>query len=91
MEHPSKRARTVPSIGKVMGSAFWVAHGILKVDYLQKGQTINGTYYASLLRKYKTQVPWKTQLRCIVHQDNAPVHKSIIVMAANLRTMMTLN
>ena len=43
---PPKKGRTVPSAGKVMASVFWDADGILLIDYLQKGQTINGTYYA---------------------------------------------
>ena len=34
--------------GEVMASVFGNADGILIGDYLQKGQTINGTYYASL-------------------------------------------
>ena len=38
---PPKKAKAVPSAGKVMASVFWDADGILMVDYLQKGQTIN--------------------------------------------------
>ena len=34
-----------------MASVYLDADGILMVDYLQKGQAINGTYYASLLRQ----------------------------------------
>ncbi|KAL7374618.1 hypothetical protein ABVT39_004094 [Epinephelus coioides] len=41
---PSKKA-------KVMTSVFWDAKGIVFIDYLQKGQTINGQYYANLLRQ----------------------------------------
>ena len=40
----------ISSAGKVMASVFWDAKGILFVDYLPKGQTINGEYNASLLR-----------------------------------------
>ena len=50
---PPKKAKTVPSAGKVMASVFWDADGILLTDYLQKGQTINGTYYASLLTQLR--------------------------------------
>lgn len=39
------------STGKVMVSVFWNARGILLVDYLEKGHTIKGTYYADLLRQ----------------------------------------
>ena len=89
-KHPGsplpKKAKTVPSAGKVMASVFWDADGILLIDYLQKGQTIDGTYYASLL----TQLPEKIKIKrrgkltkgVLFHQDNAPVHKSVIAMAA---------
>ena len=50
---PPKKANTVPSAGKVMALVFWEADGILLIDYLQKGQTINGTYYASLLTELR--------------------------------------
>ena len=34
-----------------MAPVFWDAKGILMIDYLPKGQTINGKYYADLLDK----------------------------------------
>lgn len=46
-----KKAMAVKSAGKVMASVFWDASGILFIDYLPKGQTINGEYYANLLDK----------------------------------------
>ena len=39
------------SAGKLMGSIFWDADGVLLVDYLAKGQTIPGAYYVDLLRQ----------------------------------------
>ena len=39
---PPKKAKVVSSAGKVMASVFWDAKGIVFIDYLQKGQTING-------------------------------------------------
>ncbi|KAA5635187.1 hypothetical protein F3G63_34020, partial [Pseudomonas aeruginosa] len=45
----SKKAMAVKSAGKVMASVFWDADGILMIDYLSKGQKINGEYYANLL------------------------------------------
>ena len=53
---PPKKANTVPSAEKVMVSVFWDADGILLIDYLQKGQTINGTYYASLLTQLREKL-----------------------------------
>jgi hypothetical protein len=37
------------SAGKVLTSIFWDEDGILLIDYLPKGQTINMEYYSSLL------------------------------------------
>ena len=41
-----KIAKTVPSAGKVMATIFWDSHGIILIDYLQKGKTITREYYA---------------------------------------------
>jgi len=35
--------------GKVLASIFWYQNGILLIDYLPKGQTINAEYYSCLL------------------------------------------
>jgi len=37
------------SSGKVLASIFWDQDGILLIDYLPKGQTINAEFYLSLL------------------------------------------
>ena len=44
-----KRPKTQQSAGKAMASVFWDAHGILFIDYLEKGKTINSDYYMGLL------------------------------------------
>jgi histone-lysine N-methyltransferase SETMAR len=41
------------SAGKFLASIFWNQDGILLVDYLPKGQTINVDYYSSLLVQLK--------------------------------------
>ena len=56
------------------------------MDHLPKGQTINGQYYANLLRKLRGDIKLKRRGMLSkgvrFHQDNAPVHKSAIAMAA---------
>jgi len=48
--HPApKKFRVQKSTGKVLASIFWDQDGILLIDYLPKGQTINAEYYSSLL------------------------------------------
>lgn len=79
-----KKAKTVRSAGKVMASVFWDAKGILFIDYLEKGKTINGPYYASLLDQLKQKIqekrPGLVKKKILFHQDNAPCHKSVIAM-----------
>ncbi|KYB24575.1 Mariner Mos1 transposase-like Protein [Tribolium castaneum] len=54
------------------------------VDYLEKGKTINGPYYASLLDQLKQKIqekrPGLVKKKILFHQDNAPCHKSVIAM-----------
>ena len=46
-ESAPKKAEAVLSAGKVMATIFWNSHGIVLINYLQKGYTITGEYYAS--------------------------------------------
>jgi len=41
------------SAGKILASIFWDQDGILLIDYLPKGPTINTDYYSSLLVQLK--------------------------------------
>lgn len=81
-----KKARVVPSAGKVMLTVFWDAEGVVFVDHLEKGKTINGEYYANLLHKVKDNLKAKRRGKLsrgvLFHQDNAPSHKSAVAMAA---------
>ena len=81
-----KKAKVVSSAGKVMASVFWDAKGIVFIDYLQKDKTINGEYYAKLLRELrqaiKSKQPGKLTKGVLLHQDNAPAHKSLVAMSA---------
>ena len=43
-EPTPKRGKTQRSAGKVLASVFWGAHGIIFIDYLGKGKTINSDY-----------------------------------------------
>lgn len=54
MENKHRKSRRgVPFAEKVMVTVFWDVRGILLVDYLQKGRTINAQYYANLQLKQK--------------------------------------
>ncbi|XP_030588657.1 histone-lysine N-methyltransferase SETMAR-like [Archocentrus centrarchus] len=83
---PPKKAKVVSLAGKVMVSVFWDAKGIVFIDYLQNGHTINGEYYANLLRQLRKAIeskrPGKLSKGVLFHRDNAPAHKSVLAMAA---------
>ena len=71
-----------------MASVFWDMHGILLIDFLPKGQTINSDYYVALLDRLEDAImkksPEMAKKKPLFQQDNAPVHKS-------MKTMVKLN
>ena len=48
-ESRPKRPKTQQWAGKVMASIFLDGKGIIYIDYLEKGKTINSEYYIALL------------------------------------------
>lgn len=84
-ESAPKKAKTVPSAGKVMATVFWDSQGIIFIDYLEKGKTITGNYYSSLLDKLNTELPEKrprmARKKVLFHHDNAPAHTSAVSTA----------
>jgi len=81
-----KKARTVPSAGKLMGTFFWDSEGIILIDYLPRGQTMNGAYYAGLLGKLKAAIKEKRRGKwskgVLLQHDNARVHTCQVSTAA---------
>jgi hypothetical protein len=47
----------------MMVTAFWDSYGILLIDYLEKGKSITGVYYASLLDKLKAELRQRDRIR----------------------------
>ena len=85
-EKRPKRPKTQMLAGMVMASVFWdVVHGVLFVDYLEKGKTINSERYIGQLMRLKNEIDEKRlqmkKKKVIFHQDNAPCHKSLATMA----------
>jgi len=62
------------SAGKVLAWIFWDLDGILLIDYLPKGQTLNAEYYSSLLVQLKDIFEGKTQVE---------IHQSGLVLAGH--------
>ena len=76
-----KKFRVQKSAGKVLASIFWDKDGILLIDYLSKGQTINAEYYSSLLVQFKDTLKEKrrgkvTKVVLFLH-DNAPTQRAL--------------
>src|SRR6476469_7374838 len=73
------------SAGKVMATVFWDSRGIIFTDYLEKGRTITGQYYADLLDRFDAELmrkrPHLAQKKVLFHHDNAPAHSSAIAPA----------
>ena len=68
-----------------MASVFWDAHGVLFIDYLEKGKTINSERYIGQLMRLKIEIGEKRlqmqKKKVLFHQDNVRCHKSLATMA----------
>lgn len=84
-ESAPKRPKAQKSAGKVMATIFWDARGIIFIDYLEKGKTITGEYYAALLDRLNGEIkikrPHLAKKKVLFHHDNAPSHTSLTVQA----------
>jgi len=69
------------SNGKVLASIFWDQDGILLIDYLPRGQTINAEYYSSLLVQLKDILKEKRRGKftkgVLFLHDIVPAHRAI--------------
>jgi len=70
------------SAGNVLASIFWDQDGILLIDYLPKGQTINTDYYSSLLVQLKDILKGKR---------SGKVTKEVLFLHNNARLTGTCN
>ncbi|KAL0901883.1 hypothetical protein ABMA27_007038 [Loxostege sticticalis] len=70
------------SAGELMATIFWDSQGIILIDFMEKGKTITGAYYAALLGKFHEVLmmkrPHLAKKKVIFHHDNAPAHTSAI-------------
>jgi histone-lysine N-methyltransferase SETMAR len=68
-----------------MATVFWDSQGIILINYLEKGKTITGASYSSLLDRVKTKLhekcPRLGHKKFLFHYDNAPAHSSGVVVA----------
>ena len=68
-----------------MASVFWDSHGVIFIDYLEKGRTITVAYWAALLDRLVDEItkkrPHLKKKKILFHGDNAPSHTSNIAQA----------
>ncbi|CAH2257986.1 jg25254 [Pararge aegeria aegeria] len=81
---PPKKFKVSQSAGKIMATIFW--DSILLIDYKDKGVSITGEYYASILERLKEAIKAKRRGKLtkgvLLLHDNAPVHKSRVALAS---------
>jgi len=70
------------SAGKFLGSIVWDQDGILFIDYVPNGPTINAGYYSSLLVELKHILKEKrsgkvAKVVLFLH-DNVPSHRALV-------------
>jgi histone-lysine N-methyltransferase SETMAR len=59
---------------EAMLTVFWQRKGIIQVDFLGKGKTMNGAYYTNLLREARKSRRKAPRLPIWFLHDNAPIH-----------------
>jgi len=76
-----KKFRVQKFAGKILASIFWDQDGILLIDYLPRGQTINAEYYSSLLVQLKDILKEKRRGKftkgVLFLHDNASAHRTL--------------
>uniref|UniRef100_A0A3B5BAW3 Mos1 transposase HTH domain-containing protein n=1 Tax=Stegastes partitus TaxID=144197 RepID=A0A3B5BAW3_9TELE len=81
-----KKLKKEASVDRVKASVFWDSEGLLMIDFLQKGQTVKGDYYASRLQKLKEAIKdkrrGKLQAGVLLLQDFTSVHTAQVEEAA---------
>ena len=79
-----KKARQSKSTHKLLMIPFFDSTGIIYMHWVPTGQTVNKEYYVEVLRKFRKRFRWNRPAlfksgQWHFHQDNAPVHNSILV------------
>lgn len=88
--HPSsprsKKSKTNKSNKKVMATFFWDKDGLILVDFLEQGSTINSTSYVNTLHKLRESIKKKRIKKDVksiqIHHDNARPHTSFFTNQA---------
>ena len=79
-----KKTSQSKSTHKLVMIPFFNSPGMIYMHCVPSGQTVNKEYYVEVLREFRKRFRWKRPAlfksgQWYFHQDNAPVHKSILV------------
>lgn len=81
-----KKFKTTPSAGKVMITVFWDIEGVILVDVMPRGETINSQAYIKTLKKlnqrFRRVRPHKNPADLLLLHDNARPHTSLATREA---------
>lgn len=83
---PPVKFKATRSTGKTLLTVYWDCQGIVMVDYLQRGRTMTGEYYAELLRRLREAVKverrGKLSRGVLLQHDNAAPHNAHVSTTA---------
>ncbi|PNF14079.1 hypothetical protein B7P43_G02148 [Cryptotermes secundus] len=83
-DSPRKKFKTQPSARKVMCTVFWDRRGVILLDFLEPGESVNSERYKTTLTKLKARIsrvrPEKQTTFRLQH-DNARPHTSLVTTA----------
>jgi hypothetical protein len=85
-----KKLKTAHSAGKVMCTVFWDRKGIILVDFLEQGLTINAARYVETLESRIARVRLEKKEHVLVQHDNARPHTHRTALILLHRTSICL-
>ncbi|GBL90856.1 Mariner Mos1 transposase [Araneus ventricosus] len=79
--NPARKARQTLSARKLMVTVFWDAQGILLIEFMTRGTTINSEVYCRTLKKLKRAIQNKCRgllsSRVVLLHDNVRSHTAV--------------
>lgn len=79
-QKPPEVGRIRNSYKKTLATVFWDRNGIVHIDYLATGKSINKEYYTNLLDTVHAKIPLRRRSKVIFLQVNCPAHKAKLAM-----------
>jgi histone-lysine N-methyltransferase SETMAR len=86
-----EKFKAIPSASKIMATVFWDCEGVILIDVLLRGQTINSDVCVETLKKRFRRVrPHKDVTKVLLHHDNARPHTSLHTREAITKLQWTV-